>query len=295
MSEEVFSPCNQMQEKAANCGPTSMSYCLFTLFGEDIDQYDIASSLYSGPKKWYKERVTGFDQDELKNAAGKFKAKAEFLQVYGEKNFEEFNTRLVAHLKTGNPAMLSIYDGKHWVAVIGYEESKREDIYYVNDPEQIGDEVFDQWTKADVEEEFDKKHGKDDYFAILLSRKDGKVPVFPLSEDLKNLLADGSYDTLTGMAGDLGKIAKAATKDGRTDSYLTDQLMCHKKTILGVIEELLDWDSTESDFDEVSAFYDDYITVARASRIKMSKDADMVLLTAYMTSLLTTCAWMGEL
>ncbi len=295
MSEEVFSPWNQMQEKEANCGPTSMAYCLFTLFGEDIDQNDVASSLYSGPRKWYKERVAGFEQDELKNAAGKFKAKAEFLQVCGEKNFEEFNTRLVAHLKTGNPAMLSIYDGGHWVAVIGYEERKRKAIYYVNDPEQAGDEVFDQWTKAGVEEEFDKKHGKDDYFAILLSRKDGKAPVFPLSEDLKNLLTDGSYDTLTGMTEDLGKIAKAATKDGRTDSYLTDHLMCHKKTILGVIEELLDWDSTESDFDEMSAFYDDYITVARASRIKTSKDADMVLLTAYMTSLLTTCAWMGEL
>ena len=132
MSDDTFSPLNQPQENYANCGPTSLSYCLFTLFGEDIDQDDVASSLYSGPKKWYKTTEGGFDQDELSNAAGRFNARTEFLQVLGgENNFEKFNKPLVAHLKTGNPAMLSIYDGGHWVAILGYEE-KNGNIYTIN-------------------------------------------------------------------------------------------------------------------------------------------------------------------
>jgi hypothetical protein len=150
MSDEIFSPWNQPQENYANCGPTSLSYCLFTLFGNEINQDDVASSLYSGPRKWYKTTHAGFDQDEMSKAAGKFKAKAECLQVCGERNFSKFNKELVAHLKTGNPAMLSVSDGGHWVAIIGYKEKKGKAVYYVNDPDESGDEVFDKWTKADV-------------------------------------------------------------------------------------------------------------------------------------------------
>ncbi|MFA6293237.1 MAG: C39 family peptidase [Victivallales bacterium] len=294
MSDDTFSVLNQPQENYANCGPTSLSYCLFTLFGEDIDQGDVASSLYSGPKKWYKTTYGGFDQDELRRAAGKFKVKAEFLQVYGgNKEFDKFNRRLVSHLKSGNPAMLSIYDGGHWIAILGYEERNGKSVYYVNDPDQTGDEVFDIWKRGGVKEEFDEDDK--DYFAILLNRKDGKPPVFPLSRDLRRLVDDGSFDTLSGMIEDLKKIAETASEGGKADSYLADHLMTHKKTILGVIGDLIDWDSTESDLDEVSVFYDDYITVARASRIKISRNVNLVLFTAYMTSLLTTCAWCGEL
>ncbi|MEI6424086.1 MAG: C39 family peptidase, partial [Lentisphaerota bacterium] len=246
MSDEIFSPWNQPQENYANCGPTSLSYCLFTLFGNEINQDDVASSLYSGPRKWYKTTHAGFDQDEMSKAAGKFRAKSECLQVCGERNFSKFNKELVAHLKTGNPAMLSVSDGGHWVAIIGYKEKKGKAVYYVNDPDEYGDEVFDKWTKADVEEEVDGVHDKDDYFAILLSRRDGKAPAFPLSRDLRRLVTDGSFDTLSGMVEDLGKIAEKASGNGKTDSYLTDHLMAHRRTILGVIGELLDWDSTES-------------------------------------------------
>ncbi|MFZ2657923.1 MAG: C39 family peptidase [Victivallales bacterium] len=294
MSNEIFSPWNQPQENYANCGPTGLSYCLFTLFGNEIDQDDVASSLYSGPKKWYKTTSGGFNQDELRKAAGKFKAKAEFLQVCGEDNFEKFNRRLVVHLKTGNPVLFCINDGDHWVSILGYDEKQGKPMYYVNDPDQRGvDEVCDVWSKAGVKEEF---IGEDEeYFAILLSRRDGKAPSLPLSKSLVALVNEGSYDNMAGMLEDLRAMAKKASDNDRENSYLADHLFVNRNTILKVLKDLLDWDNTESDFDEVSAFYDDYITVVRASRIKMSKDADLVLLTAYMTSLLTTCAWMGEL
>lgn len=273
-----------------------MSYCLFSLFGEAIDQDDVASSLYSGPQKWYKTTHGGFDQDELKKAAGKFKAKAEILDVpEGPKNFGTFNRKLVDHLKTGNPVIFSIYDGGHWVAILGYEEKRGRSIYYVNDPDEAGDEALEKWTKAGIKEEFDEENGEDNYFAILLSRNDGKPPVFPLSNDLRDLVDEGSYDTMSGMVEDLKTIANSASEDKMTNSYLADHLMKHKKTILGVIDDLIDWDSTEADFDEISMFYDDYITIARASRLKVSNNLNLVLFTAYMTSLLTTCAWCGEL
>ncbi len=293
MIDSSFSPVNDRQEYSANCGPTSMAYCLFTLFGEDISQHDVANVLYSGATKWYKNNIQGFDPDELKQAANKLGAEAKSIS---SKDFEIFNNKLIEHLKTGNPAELfmpTYCSGGHWVAILGYEEKSGKNIYYVNNPDVGGNKVFEEWGKAAIKEEIDKDD--DSYFAILLSRKDRKEPVFPLSKELRELLNNGSFDTLSGMVEDLKKIAETASKDTNKDFYLTDNLMAHKKTILGVIEDLIDWQSTESDFDEVSAFYDDYITVARASRIKMSKKSDMVLFTAYMTSLLTTCAWCGEL
>jgi len=293
MSTEQFSPWNQIQ-KRANCGPTSLSYCLFTLFGNEIDQDDVASSIYSGPRKLYKTYHDGFSEHELKRAALKFGAKAEFLQEF-ENNFEEFNRKLVAHIKTGNPAVFCIYDGRHWVAIVGYEKKGAGDIYYVNDPDDSdGDEVFDAWGKSGIKEEFADKH-KVEYFAMLLSRKDGKPPALPFSRNLMNLVNEGSYDSMNEMIEDLRSMAKKASRDGKNNSYLADHLISQKNVILKIIDDLLDWESAESDFCEIKAFYDDYITLARASRIKMSKDADLVLLTAYMTSLLTTCAWMGEL
>jgi len=291
----MFSPWNHPQENYANCGPTSLSYCLFTLFGEEIDQDDVAKALYSGSKRWYKTTKSGFDQDELRKIAKIFNTKTQFLQVHGgKKNFEIFNKQLIAHLKTGNPAMLSVNDGGHWIAVQGHEKNKRRTIYYVNDPNNLGDRVFDKWTTTEIKREYDKTFSNDDYFAILLSRKDGKDPTFLISKNLSNLVASGSFDTLSGMTEDLKKIADISSKGRNTDSYLADHLIMHKKTILRVIKNLLNWDCTESDFNEVSMFYVDYITVARASRIKMSKKADIVQFTAYMTSLLTTCAWCGE-
>ena len=294
MSAEIFSPWNQPQENYANCGPTGLSYCLFTLFGNEIDQDDVASSLYSGPRKWYKTTHGGFNESEIKKMASSFKTKTEVLQIFGKRNFPEFNRKLVSHLKTGNPAMFCINDGEHWVSILGYDEKRGKAMYYVNDPDQRGvDEICDVWSKAGVKEEF---IGEDqEYFAMLLRRKDGKPPVLPLSKGLTNLVNEGSYDNMSEMLDDLRAMAKQASWDDRENSYLADHLFVNRDKILKVLETLLDWDSTESDFDAVSVFYDDYITVARASRIKMSKSADLVLLTAYMTSLLTTCAWMGEL
>jgi hypothetical protein len=294
MSEEVFSPWNQPQENYANCGPAGLSYCLFTLFGNDIDQDDVAGSIYSGPGKWYRTTRKGFNEREIKKMASRFKARAEQLQIFGKNKFPEFNTGLVVHLKTGNPALFCINGGEHWVSILGYDEKKGRPMYYVNDPDQRGvDEICDVWTMAGIKEE---SLGEDEeYFALLMSRKDGKPPALPLSNSLMALVNNGSYDNMSGMLEDLCAMAKRASGDDRENSYLADHLFVHRGRILKVLEDLLDWESTESDFDEVSEFYDDYITVARAARIKMSKDADMVLLSAYMTSLLTTCAWKGEL
>lgn len=238
----------------------------------------------------------GIDERGLRRAARAFKVRSEFIQYDDRGRGREFARLLRLHLRQGNPAILLSWHFEHWVAVIGYLARQRK--YIIVDPKDKN-AVFSRWSEARLIRSAWNVAGEpesyepDQYFAILLSRRDGQPPKWRLSESWLRLCERGSADTAEGMANDLAEMAVLASPNERQieeGPYLTEFLEEHEELIIGSITHWAggNGDRTRGD---LRTFYRDYTTVASSSGIRIAPDADTTLLVAHLTALLCSYWW----
>lgn len=158
-----------------HCGPTSLSYCLYFLTGERVSQRVLASRA-GRPWSTFWE---GIDEFEICKAARAYKLKSSRLRVNGKENGRQFLKSLLRHLRLKGPAVLSIDDGSHWVAVLGFLPGPGK--FVVVDPADLK-VVFSRWGERTLlSRAWD--HDDEDYLAVVLQRRDGFPPEFRV-EDL---------------------------------------------------------------------------------------------------------------
>lgn len=121
----------------------------------------------------------GIDEDEICRAARAYKVKGSQLRVKGKENGRKFLKGLLRHLRLKGPAVLSVDDGNHWIAALGY--LPRPGKFVVVDPADLK-VVFSRWGERTIlAKAWD--HDDEDYLAVLLQRRDGNPPEFRV-EDL---------------------------------------------------------------------------------------------------------------
>ncbi len=292
--KHLFAPLCQLQ-LPSHCGPCSLSACLFIL-GISATQRQLAAAA-GKPVSIFAQ---GVDERELRRAARAFGVRSEFLFSNDRNDGKVFARQLRAHLRKGNPAILLSRDFEHWVALIGYLSKQRK--FIVVDPKEKA--VFFRRSEArllhmawNTGDQADSDAGEpDQYFAILLSRRDGQPPKWRLSESWLRLCERGSADTAEGMANDLAEIAAKASPDERQieeGPNLAEFLESNEELIIGSITHWADGDGQRTRGD-LRTFYRDYTTIARASGIRISPEADMTLLVAQLTTILCSYWWGGE-
>jgi hypothetical protein len=122
--------------------------------------------------------LNGIDEDEICRAARAYKVKGSRLRVNGKENGRQFLKSLLRHLRLKGPAVLSVDDGDHWIAALGY--LPRPGKFVIVDPADRK-VVFSRWGERTLlSRAWDHD---DDYLAVLLQRRDGAPPEFRV-EDL---------------------------------------------------------------------------------------------------------------
>lgn len=288
--KDLFAPLCQLQ-LPSHCGPCSLSGCLFIL-GISANQRQLAAAA-GRPVSVF---IHGVDEDGLRRAARAFGVKSEFVLSNEQSKGTEFARRLRVHLRQGNPAILLSKHFEHWVAVIGYLGKQRK--YIIVDPKEKH-EVFFRWSETrllrnawNVANEPDS-YEPSQYFAILLSRRDGQPPKWQVTESWLRLCERGSADTAEGMANDLAEIAALSSPDDRDIEeglYLAEFLEANEELILAGITH---WASGNGDRTrgDLRTLYRDYTTVASSSGIRLAPDADRVSLVAQLTAILSSYWW----
>jgi len=279
------------------CGPCALSYGVFLLTGENIPQEKIVKKTL-GASGVVDVFEGGMDEDQLKKAAGKLGIRAEFLEHGGE-DFEGFRKAVDACLDAGNPVMVCFDYGSitHWATIVARKQTGKRSTYYVCDPDDKR-RLFRTMSLYDLKAEAfitespeDGTH--DQYFAIALSRKDGKSPAFAMTDNVMRLLDNEKYDSVASMREDLVELAREIS-----EGAIPMQLSAYLEKVMPAVKsalEVLDWDLAEVTKAEAMGFYRDYIAVATVGRIEVQGPVNTVLLAANMTALMTTCAWNGEL
>jgi len=291
--KKVFAPLCELQ-LPSHCGPCSLSACLFIL-GISATQRQLAAAA-GRPVSVF---THGVDEQGLRRAARAFGVRSEFVQFEDRNRGKEFARRLRGHLRKGNPAILLSKDFEHWVAVIGYLSRQRK--FIIVDPKEKRS-VFFRWSERSlIRNAWNVATGKDSYepdqyFAILLSRRDGEPPKWRVSEAWLRLCERGSADTAEGMANDLAEMAVLASPNEREieeGPYLAEFLEKNEETI---IRSITHWagGNGERTLTDLRTFYRDYTTVASSSGIRIATDSDTTLLTAQITALLCSYWWGGR-
>lgn len=285
-----FAPLCELQ-LPSHCGPCSLSGCLFIL-GISATQRQLAAAA-GRPVSAF---IHGVDEVGLRRAARAFGVKSEFVLSEEQDKGKEFARRLRTHLRRGNPAILLSRHFEHWVAAIGYLSKERK--YIIVDPKEKHS-VFFRWSEIKLlRNAWNVASGADSYepnqyFAILLSRRDGEPPKWRLSESWLRLCERGSADTAEGMANDLAEIAALASPDDRgieEGPYLAEFLEENEELILDGITH---WASGNGDRTrgDLRTLYRDYTTVASSSGIRLAPDVDRVSLVAQLTAILSSYWW----
>lgn len=288
--KHVFAPVCALQ-LPSHCGPCSLSACLFIL-GISATQRQLASAA-GKPVSIF---IHGVDERGLRKAAREFGVTSEFVLIDDRARGKEFARRLRTHLRPGNPAILLSRDFEHWVAVIGYLVGQRR--FIIVDPKEKN-AVFSRWSEATLlRNAWNRAEGKDSYepdqfFTILLSRRDGQAPKWRVSESWLRLCERGSADTAEGMANDLAEMASLSSEDERLieeGPYLAEFLEENEELILGSITH---WASGNGELTrgDLRTFYRDYTTVASSSGIRIARDADRIFLVAQVTAVLCSYWW----
>ena len=158
-----------------HCGPTSLSYCLYFLTGEKVSQRTLARR---AGRPW-SVFLHGITESEICRAARAYKVKGSRLRVNGKENGRRFLKSLLRHLRLKGPAVLSVSDGDHWIAVLGY--LPRPGKFVIVDPADLK-VVFSRWGERTLLSRA-CDHDDDENLAILLQRRDGAPPEFRV-EDL---------------------------------------------------------------------------------------------------------------
>ena len=241
----------------------------------------------------------GLDERELRRAARSFGVRSEFLSFTDRNEGKKFARQLRMHLRQGNPAILLSKDFEHWVALIGYLSRQRK--FIIVDPKEK-DAVFFRRSEARLLRNAwntgaEEGSGEpDQYFAILLSRRDGQQPKWRVSEAWLRLCERGSADTAEGMANDLAEIAAKASPENddaeEEGPNLAEFLEENEELIIGSITHWANGDGQRTRGD-LRTFYRDYTTVANSSGIRISPRADKTLLVAQITTILCSYWWGG--
>ncbi len=266
-----FAPLCELQ-LPSHCGPCSLSGCLFIL-GISATQRQLAAAA-GRPVSAF---IHGVDEAGLRRAARAFGVKSEFVLSEDQSKGKEFARRLRSHLRAGNPAILLSRHFEHWVAAIGYLSKQRK--FIIVDPKEKHF-VFFRWSEASLlRNAWNVAEGPDSYepnqyFAILLSRRDGEPPKWKLSDAWLRLCERGSADTAEGMANDLAEIAALSSPDDRDieeGPYLAEFLEENEELILDGITH---WASGNGDRTrgDLRTLYRDYTTVASSSGIRLAPD-----------------------
>ncbi len=288
--KKLFSPLCELQ-LPSHCGPCSLSACLFVL-GISATQRRLAAAA-GKPVSVF---IHGLDEVGLRRAARAFGVKSEFVLFDDRSRGKEFARRLRTHLRRGNPAILLTRYFDHWVAVIGYLGPQRK--FIIVDPKQES-AVFSRWSEAGLLKRAwnssteESSYEPDQYFAILLSRRDGQPAKWRVSEAWLRLCERGSADTAEGMARDLAEIAALASSDEQLveeGPYLAEVLEENEELIL---DSITHWASGNGRLTrgELRAFYRDYTTVASTTGIRIAPDANHVALVSQLTSVLCSYWW----
>ncbi len=288
--KRLFAPLCELQ-LPSHCGPCSLSACLFIL-GISATQRRLAAAA-GRPVSVF---IHGLDEVGLRRAARAFGVKSEFVLLDDRSRGKEFVRRLRAHLRQSNPAILLTRQFDHWVAVIGYLASQRK--FIIVDPKEKN-AVFFRWSEASLLRNAwnasteESCYEPDQYFAILLSRRDGQPAKWQVSEAWLRLCERGSGDTAEGMAKDLGEMAAVASPDEQLveeGPYLAEVLAENEDLILDSITR---WASGSGKLTrvELRAFYRDYTTVASSTGIRISPDADQLTLVSQLTAVLCSYWW----
>jgi len=292
-NKRLFAPLCQLQ-LPSHCGPCSLSACLF-LLGIRATQRQLATAA-GKPVSIF---TNGVDERGLRRAARAYGVRSEFVLMDERSHGKEFARRLRGHLRQGNPAIMICRDFEHWVAVIGHLSRQRK--FIIVDPKEKN-HVFFRWSEASLlRNAWNKVDGHeayepDQYFAILLSRRDGQAPKWRITESWLRLCERGSEDTAEGMANDLAEIAAMASPDGRLieeGPYLAEFLEEHEESI---IESITHWagGNGERSRGDLRMFFRDYTTVASSSGIRIAPDVDTTRLVAQLTAILCSYWWGAE-
>ena len=153
--------------------------------------------------------------DKAKKVAAKLGATCEFITVGKEEEGARFIAELEARLKKGLPAVLSVWDTDHWIALLVKDDERKR--FLVMDP--INDEKdLEYWTPKKLLKECWCKpdDGPHEYFGILVDRSDGKPPRRRLTKRFLKLLQRGSEQTAQSWHADLVEIA-ARSSNGKHD------------------------------------------------------------------------------
>lgn len=289
-NKHLFAPLCQLQ-LPSHCGPCSLSASLFIL-GISATQRQLAAAA-GKPVSIFNH---GVDEQGLRRAARAFGVKSEFVCVKDRSDGKQFARQLRLHLRQGNSAIMLSRDFEHWVAPIGYLTKQRK--FIIVDPKEKH-AVFFRWSEARLlRSAWNKSSGPDanepdQYFAILLSRRDGQPSKWRVSESWLRLCERGSADTAEGMANDLAEIAALASPNERLieeGPYLAEFLEANEELIIGSITHWAGGDGTRTQGD-LRTFYRDYTTVASSSGIRIAPDADAQLLVAQLTAVLSSYWW----
>lgn len=280
-----FSFFNQ-EQRAAYCGPCSLSYCLSVL-GIEADQNEVAKK--AGTSWRY-----GTSEEQLMLAARQLGATAKKLRFKEKGDAPTFAARLREHLAQGLPAIVCIMDGDHWVAVVGLDERDR---IIVADPN--AESVFGFWGErallsnawlAEVE-------GGPEYYAILLRRTDDLPPLWMMTPAFRKLCSRGSGDSAEGMVEMLFEIVQRSGVIGAEGGgrRLAEVLASHEETI---VENAWYWTGYEGDVGkaDVRRQYRDFTVIAEATRLVLPEGVDHAALVAQVTTVLCAFIWNdGEL
>ena len=224
--------------------------------------------------------------------------RSEFVLFDDQSSGRQFARQLRVHLRKGNPAILLSKDFEHWVALIGYLARQRK--FIIVDPKEKT--VFFRWSETSlIRNAWNAAAGKDSqepdqYFAILLSRRDRQPPKWRISESWLRLCERGSADTAEGMANDLAEMAALASPDEREieeGPYLAEFLEANEELIIGSITHWAGGNGERTRGD-LRTFYRDYTTVASSSGIRIAPDSDTTLLVAQLTALFCSYWWGGR-
>lgn len=296
-----FSPFNVTQAPSC-CGPCSLSACLFML-GERASQEDIVQKAgYKHLKSFVKEDE-GLDELELATVARRHRAVPRQLLVSFREKGSTFARKLREHVMSRGVAILLIHDFAHWVAVVGFLPSRQKFVVY--DPQ--GKKPFERWPERQLlreawnatDDEDDPGEDPDQYFAILLRRKDGRKPVWRPTEPWMRIHERGADVTAGTIASDLRELVENAAGARRRvprfsecegGTTLAAVLRTYRQAVLAAI---LAWEQGAglAERADLAGLYDDYVVCAEAADIVFPKNTDHAMLVAGLAALFSAYWW----
>jgi hypothetical protein len=294
MRNEFFS--GLVQEQApGHCGACSLSACMW-LLGFDATQRQVARAA-GRPWSVY---AHGLDETRLRRAASRLGVACAFLSETKKSRGRAFVAALTRHLEQGLPAVLITSDFGHWVAVVGFLRDQRQ--YVVMDPNDP-DHAFSFWSERTLRfrawnESEDEARVPSEFFALLVSRKDGRPARWRITRDFLRLSARGSVETAEQMASDLQEMVHRAASEPsvtRGGEPLARALERQEQLILDSVRHWAAHEREGASPREVAGLFHDYRTVAEAAGLELPSRVNEAAMVAQMTVLVTTYAWKGEL